>query len=108
MCLGIAYDRFEIDDCNGSKGALREIGKRDSRTGWAAQRRAVLAEALRLRQQLWPPGAASYRQLELLHRSADCGNGLCARSSSGVFGDEPALQDRGVESIRSSNSDGAS
>ena len=57
------------------------------------------AKPFRLRQQLWPPCAASHGQLELLHRSADCGDGLCAGSSAGVFGRNAAVQGRSVEEI---------
>ena len=61
---------------------------------------------LRVRQQLRPPGAASHGQLELLHRGADCGDGVCARPSAGVFRTRRAIERRSDEELRRRGGDG--
>src|ERR1039458_4820415 len=102
-CEGATYGGFEIGDCFRPDGALQEAGGCGSRTGGAAERRAGFGQALRLSEHLLPPRAASHGEFELLHRRADCGDRLRARSSAGIFGGDAAVQGRSVEEIRSDN-----
>src|SRR5215472_17851354 len=81
--------------CKRTGGVLRICGPGVAQLGGSAYQRAVLAKAVSVRQQRGTLGAALDRELELLHRRADCGDRVCAPPGTRVHGAKTAAQRRG-------------